>query len=675
MHAVRKLESSFFLRALAVFSALGACALSAAETPRANEVAAALKRSADWQLSNPTGTDITDWVIAPLYDGLLRAAIVTGEARYMEAVARLGQQAGWSPRWRIYHADDHAVGHAWLDIFLLDRSRAERLAPMKDRLDQVLAHPITEALDFRKEPRAAGVSKTDRWTWCDALYMAPPTLARLYTATGDARYLDFLDAEFRYTYDQLFDHDERLFYRDGGFIGQRTPHGKKVFWSRGNGWVYGGLALLLEHLPATRETRGFYEDLFREMTLAVLAAQQPDGLWRPSLLDPEHIPMGETSGSGFYTFGLAWGVNNGLLDRAEHMPAIARAWNGLLTRVRPNGRVGYVQQIGDAPDAFTAESVKDYGSGAFLLAGSELLRALGGAATTPPADLLAEAERTIAADNTPRAHARLVPERKDDLAWENDKVAFRIYGPALREGPEDSGIDAWCKKVDYPVIDKWYRLDLAGKQSYHEDHGEGLDAFKVGDSRGCGGIGLWVEGKLVTPDVYQHASVHWTGRDVAEIRATYQYPLTHDGRPVYEHRVIRLRLGERLCDISARFTSSPGRWPRAATSFPYEVAIGLATQAPDARIILQPEHGVAAIDDEIAGSAFFSGIVIDPARVSRMEQAPHDGEPAGLTHALVFTSVDETASIRYRAGFAWAADGGITNAQAWLDDLRERRAE
>ncbi|MGH8017341.1 MAG: glycoside hydrolase family 88 protein [Opitutaceae bacterium] len=190
----RKLQSIFFLL---VFSVFAGGSLSAAEELRAAEVAAALKRSSEWQLANPTGTDITDWVIAPLYDGLLRAAITTGERGLMEAVARFGQQAGWSPRWRPYHADDHAVGHAWLDIYLLDPTRKERLAPVKEALDFVLAHPITEELDFRKQPQSPGVAKTDRWTWCDALYMAPPTLARLHTATGDARYLEFLDAEFR----------------------------------------------------------------------------------------------------------------------------------------------------------------------------------------------------------------------------------------------------------------------------------------------------------------------------------------------------------------------------------------------------------------------------------------------------------------------------------------------
>ncbi|MGL5019070.1 MAG: glycoside hydrolase family 88/105 protein, partial [Luteolibacter sp.] len=313
-------------------------------------ITAALKRSADWQLANPSGTEIRDWIIAPLYDGLLRTALATADAKYLAAVIRMGTQSGWTASNRIYHADDHAVGHAWLDLYLMDPSRKERLQPMLDRLSEVIANPVTEKLAHGSKPKTQGVKVSDRWTWCDALYMAPPTLARLFTATGDRKYLDFLDREFQFTYDHLYDPAEKLFYRDATFFEKKTPSGRKTFWSRGNGWVYGGLALMLEHLPKDHPKRTFYETLFKEMTTAIVAAQQADGLWHPSLLDPKEIDIGETSGSGFFTFGLAWGVNHGLLDRATHLPVITRAWNGLMTRVMPDGLVGYVQPVGAAPD-------------------------------------------------------------------------------------------------------------------------------------------------------------------------------------------------------------------------------------------------------------------------------------------------------------------------------------
>jgi rhamnogalacturonyl hydrolase YesR len=648
---------------------------SRAADPKPADVVAALKRSADWHLANPSGIDTRDWVIAPLYDGLLRVATTTGDPKYLAAVLRFGTQSGWMPANRIYHADDYAVGHAWLDVYCMNTNRAERLAPMRERLDYIIAHPITEALMFGQKPKTPGVAITDRWTWCDALYMAPPTLSRLYTATGDKRYLDFLDREFRYTYDHLWDKEEKLFYRDATFFDQKTtPGGRKTFWSRGNGWVYGGLCLLLETLPADHPTRGFYENLFREMTGAVLASQQADGLWRPSLLDPEQIPVGETSGSGFFTFGLAWGVNHGLLEREKHWPAIVRAWNGLLTRVKPDGYVGYVQPIGAAPDHLNADSRQDYGTGAYLLAGAEVLRALGGAAKVEPGALLAQAEQLRAADRIPRAYARLVPERKDDLAWENDKVAFRIYGPALRTGAEDSGIDVWCKRVPYPILDKWYDQDRLKKISYHQDHGEGYDGYHVGNTRGCGGLGLWVDGKLVTSDTYVSSVIRWTGPDVAEFQTVYEYPVKVAGKPLYEHRTTRLRLGERLFEVEAFFASTAARRAKPLEKLPHEVAIGLVTQNAGAGFTLNQSAGILAVYEPLDGKGLGTGVVLEPARVLRMSQLPAAAPAGKHAHAVVFTRPDARGQVTYRAGFAWAGDGEITTPEQWLAYLKSKQA-
>jgi unsaturated rhamnogalacturonyl hydrolase len=644
---------------------------SAASELQPAAITTALKRSADWQLANPSGTEIRDWIIAPLYDGLLRTALTTGDANYLAAVIRLGTQSGWTPSNRAYHADDHAVGHAWLDIYLMDPSRKERLAPMADRLSQVIAHPVTEKIEHGKKPKTKGVSVSDRWTWCDALYMAPPTLARLFTATGNRKYLEFLDQEFQFTYDHLYDPEEKLFFRDATFFQKRAPNGKKTFWSRGNGWVYGGLALMLDHLPKDHGKRPFYEKLFEEMTTAILAAQQADGLWHPSLLDPKEIDAGETSGSGFFTFGLAWGVNHGLLDRATHQPAITRAWNGLMTRVKPDGLVGYVQPVGAAPDHLEPGDTQDYGTGAFLLAGSEILRMLGVAPVDGPS-LLKAAEKLVTGDGTLRAYARLVPERMDDLAWENDKVAFRICGPALRSGPEDSGIDIWCKRVARPILDKWYSDDLTHGISYHKDHGEGLDAYKVGDARGCGGLGLWINNQLVTADTYISAEIIWTGPEVAEFHTVYQYPVKVEGKRLLEYRVTRLRLGERLSDITSTFSTQPNqrfRNRKVGMKLPYEIAIGLNSQDKGASMTLEDEKGRIAIYEALAEKGLGTGVLVNPATVVRTARLPATDRDRKNAHALVIVRPDDQGRVSYRSGFAWAGDGEVATAAAWLQYL------
>ncbi len=635
-------------------------------------ITAALKRSADWQLAHPSGTETRDWIIAPLYDGLLRTALTTGDAKYLAAVIRFGNQSGWTPSNRIYHADDHAVGHAWLDIYLMDPKHKERLGPMKDRLSSVIEHPVTEKLEFGKKPKTKRASVSDRWTWCDSLYMAPPTLARLFTATGEMKYLEFLDREFQSTYDHLYDPEEHLFFRDATYFTKKTPNGKKTFWSRGNGWVYGGLALTLEHLPKEHPKRDFYENLFKEMTIAILAAQQPDGLWHPSLLDPKEVDTGETSGSGFFTFGLAWGVNHGLLDRAAHLPAINRAWTGLMTRIGPDGLVGYVQPVGASPDHLEPGDTQDYGTGSFLMAGSEILRMLGVAPADPKA-LIAAAGKTLAEDVRPRAYARLVPERMDDLAWENDKVAFRVYGPALRSGPEDSGIDVWCKRVARPVLDKWYLQDRTSGISYHKDHGEGLDGYHVGDTRGCGGLGLWIDGKLVTADTYLSAEMIWTSPEVAEFRTLYQYPVKVEGKTLLEYRVTRLRLGERFSDITSTFSIQSGQRFRnrtVGTKLPYELAIGLNTQDKGATMTFDKEKGFIAVYDTLADKGLGTGVLVDPSTVIRTERLPAADKLGKNEQALVIVRPDEQGRISYRSGFAWAGDGDITSAGAWLDYIK-----
>jgi unsaturated rhamnogalacturonyl hydrolase len=611
------------------------------------EIAAKLKTVADWQLANPMGDNaLTEWVRAPLYDGLLALSTTTGDPRYLSALLRYGRQVGWATHFRKYHADDIAVAHAWLDIYRMDPSRKERLLPTQKHLDAIMAAPRTEELDMRDPSRFPGVSETDRWTWCDALYMAPPTFVRLAEMTGDRSYLEFMDREFRFTYDRLYDPQEKLFYRDATFFDQKTLSGKKVFWSRGNGWVYGGLALILERLPGDHLTRSFYVKLFQEMTPAILAAQQPDGLWYPSLLDPAQIAIGETSGSVFFVYGLAWGVNHGLLSREACWSAIEKGWLGLSMRIGEDGYVGFVQRVGVAPDSVGPTSRQDYGTGAFLLAGCEVLKALGAAApSVEPRRLLALAES--------------LPQSYEPKAY---KVAFRIYGPALRDSIEDSGIDIWCKRVSYPVVEKWYAQDLAGGPSYHEDHGEGYDGYKVANSRGCGGLGLWVDDRIVTSDVYMDPSINDTRSDYLSFTVLYRYPEVN-GRKIVEHRAIVLRLGERVFEVSARFTEN--RKPVA--NLP--VVIGLYAQSAQPKVLLEAADGVMVVWDKVDGEGLGTGIAIDPLRVDRMLRQPF-GKNA--EHALCVVRTDEKGELRYRSGFAWTRAGDIVTVDAWRDYLKAR---
>lgn len=338
---------------------------------------------ADWQLERMDDfsyvatfreqtADPVDWIQAALFVGLTDFADATGDPRYAAAIETRGRTAGWGFGSRPRHADADAIGQAW--IWAAERAsgaeRAARLAPVRARFDAVLAAPSDVSMIF-DEGRGERPCQV-RWCWSDALFMAPPAWAELSALTGDPRYLAHADKEFWATVEALYDRDEHLFYRDSRFIGREGPQGRKVFWSRGNGWSYAGVVRVLEVLPADHPLRDKYLGLYRDMSATLIELQGAEGYWPVSLLDPGG--PAETSGTGFFVYGLAWGVNEGVLDPAVYAPAVARGWAALERAVQPDGRLGWVQQVGYAPDRVTAIDTQLFGVGAYLLAAVQVSR-------------------------------------------------------------------------------------------------------------------------------------------------------------------------------------------------------------------------------------------------------------------------------------------------------------
>jgi rhamnogalacturonyl hydrolase YesR len=190
--------------------------------------------------------------------------------------------------------------------------------------------------------------------------------------TGDQRYREYADSEFWATKDLLFDRDEHLFYRDSRFFGQRGPEGEKIFWGRGNGWVFAGLINILAELPRDHPNRPRYEALFIEMAETLLTRQRSDGFWSASLMSSPESSTAEASGSAFFTYGIASGVSNGLLNRKRFAVVAMRGWNALVGAIDSDGRLGRVQQIADRPGPVDVNGSQFYGSGALLLAGTAI---------------------------------------------------------------------------------------------------------------------------------------------------------------------------------------------------------------------------------------------------------------------------------------------------------------
>jgi len=328
-----------------------------------------MHRAADWQLANPTNDDKKGWIYSVFYDGVMALGRMESNGKYLEAMLAEGTSNHWQLGSRAYHADDHALAQMYLEMYEL-KNDPDMIKPTQQNFNYVFDFPASNPteLDFAKSGR------DDKWSWCDALFMDPPAWARLSKATGDAKYLDSANTRWWITSQYLYDSKAHLFYRDSTFFSKREPNGEKVFWARGNGWVLAGLARVIDCLPKDYPDRTKYEKQFKDMAEKIKSLQQVDGLWRAGLLDPASYPDKESSGSGLFTYALAWGINNGLLDRAQFTPVVMKAWEALADCELPNGKVIHVQPVGTLPIGFDSNSSRPYGVGAFLLAGSEVYK-------------------------------------------------------------------------------------------------------------------------------------------------------------------------------------------------------------------------------------------------------------------------------------------------------------
>jgi unsaturated rhamnogalacturonyl hydrolase len=325
-----------------------------------HDIEAALRKVANWQLAHSQSNFNQQWTYAALYDGLIATSRATHDPIYANAVRTYADTIHWQLLDnRFPHADDQALGQSFLDLDQLhpDPMHLASTQAIMDRLATLTADPNKPV-----------------WWWCDALFMAPPVLVRLYALTHDRKYLDTLDRNWWATSTLLYDPTNHLYFRDATFLQKHEQNGQPLFWSRGNGWVLAGLANVLEYLPADYPTRPKYIAQFREMATRIAQLQTPTGLWKTGLLDPDAYTMPEVSGTAFDTFAIAWGINHNILDAKTFRPVVERAWAGMLTHIYADGRLGNIQPIGAAPGAFTPSSSYVFGVGGFLLAGSELSR-------------------------------------------------------------------------------------------------------------------------------------------------------------------------------------------------------------------------------------------------------------------------------------------------------------
>ncbi len=344
------------------------------EAPSTKEgVLSIMHRVADWQINsyNKDGYKRPrwDWTNAACYTGIMELAKISKDKKYENFVFTIGDSLDWNTGRRRFHADDYCVAQTFCNLYFIHKN-PKMIAAFQKLADSIAAMPHDESLEWKNR-----IAERE-WAWCDALFMGPTALAYLSTATGDPKYLDIATKLWWKTTDYLYDKEEKLYFRDQTFFDKREKNGKEVFWSRGNGWVIAGLVRVLDNIPSNHPERKKFLKLYKEMAERVAGLQQPDGSWHASLLDPASYTNKETSGTGFFTYSLLWGLNKGILKKKKYWPVIEKGWKALTESVHPDGMLGYVQAIGAAPGQSDANSTEVYGVGAFLLTGSEMYKYL-----------------------------------------------------------------------------------------------------------------------------------------------------------------------------------------------------------------------------------------------------------------------------------------------------------
>ncbi|TGD80747.1 glycoside hydrolase family 88/105 protein [Hymenobacter wooponensis] len=311
------------------------------------------------------------WTRAVYYEGLMALYGVDKQQRYYDYAVDWGQKHKWGLNRGVEtrNADNQCAGQTYLALYEID-PQPERMRDIKASIDLMVNSP-----------------QVDDWWWIDALQMAMPIYAKLGAMTQDTAYYGKMHRIYTYSKNQhggegLYNPQDQLWWRDKDFVPPyKEPNGEDCYWSRGNGWVVAAMVRVLDIMPKGAPHREEYEQMYLSMMKDLPPLQRPDGYWNVSLHDPTHFGGKELTGTALFTYGMAWGINHGLLDKQQYQPIIAKAWNAMQKEcVHKDGFLGYVQGTGKEPKdgqpvSYTSKpDFEDYGLGCFLLAGTELVK-------------------------------------------------------------------------------------------------------------------------------------------------------------------------------------------------------------------------------------------------------------------------------------------------------------
>ncbi|MCC9065792.1 glycoside hydrolase family 88/105 protein [Flavobacterium piscisymbiosum] len=380
-----KFRNTFFIVMAAVSLTAVSCKTNAVTQKSAikqskKEVIAIIdKVNNRWQDTHPELGNAF-WNVAAYHTGNMEAYKVTQNKKYLDYSMAWAEKNQWmgakstdKSEWKYNYGekDKHVLFGDWQICF-------QTYIDLYNFTGKNDPHKIARAREVMEYEMSTQAN--DYWWWVDGLYMVMPVMTKLYNVTGNEMYLEKLHSYLLYADSIMYDKEASLYFRDAKYVYPKhtSANGKKDFWARGDGWIFAGYAKIIQDLPKTAQHRDEYIRRFKDMAKALADAQQNEGYWTRSILDPGHAPGPETSGTAFFTYGFMWGINNGYLDKKTYLPVVEKSWNYLTTfALQADGTVGYVQPIGEKAipgQVVDKNSTADFGVGAFLLAASEISR-------------------------------------------------------------------------------------------------------------------------------------------------------------------------------------------------------------------------------------------------------------------------------------------------------------
>jgi len=353
---------------------LGISASAVAQAlPTKSEIIGKMKLVNDYWISQNTSPGNNQWARAVYFTGNMDFYKIYPKDTYLQYANLWANNYGWGLNGgnTTRNADNQICGQTYIDLYKLDAVKV----PSK-------IYAIKTSVDYM-----VSGTKADDWSWVDALNMAMPVFARLGQMYNDTTYYQRMYELYTNTKltRGLFNTSVGLWYRDETYKPPYTTlNGQDSYWARGNGWAIAAQVRTLQLLPKNYSHRAEFIENIQLMAAALKDRQRTDGFWNPSLNDANEYNGPETSGTALFTYGIAWGINNNILDSATYYPVVVKAWNGLITTaVQSSGFLGYVQPVGAGPAYAASTSTQDFGVGAFLLAGTEVQKLAKGTMPTP----------------------------------------------------------------------------------------------------------------------------------------------------------------------------------------------------------------------------------------------------------------------------------------------------